>query len=93
MTVMTERASQMQVGEIASKAPETVMLEFIDSGASPGAARGRIAVKRMPDGDHATITMRLLRQCIRAVRIWICIRNRDCGSACTARDGATRSLM
>ncbi|WP_314172670.1 Uma2 family endonuclease [Streptomyces winkii] len=60
MTVMAEHTSQMQVEEfeeIASKAPETVMLEFID---------GRIGVKRMPDGDHATITMWLIRQCIQA---------------------------
>jgi Uma2 family endonuclease len=60
MTVMAERTSQMQVEEfeeIASKAPETVMLEFID---------GRLGVKSMPDGDHDTITMWLLRQCIQA---------------------------
>ncbi|SCK27280.1 Endonuclease, Uma2 family (restriction endonuclease fold) [Streptomyces sp. WMMB 714] len=60
MTVMAERTSQMQVEEfeeIASKAPETVMLEFVD---------GRIGVKSMPDGDHDTITMWLLRQCIQA---------------------------
>lgn len=57
MTV-AEHTSQMQVEEfeeIASKAPETVMLEFID---------GQIGVKSMPDGDHDTITMWLLRQCI-----------------------------
>ncbi|WP_181767512.1 Uma2 family endonuclease [Streptomyces albidus (ex Kaewkla and Franco 2022)] len=60
MTVMAERMSQMQVEEfeeIASKAPETVMLKFID---------GRIGVKSMPDEDHATITMWLIRQCIQA---------------------------
>ena len=66
MTVMDERTShaahtsQMQVEEfeqIASKAPETVMLEFID---------GRIGVKRMPDGDHDTITMWLLMQCMQS---------------------------
>lgn len=60
MTVMAEHTSQMRVEEfeeIASKAPETVMLEFLD---------GRIGVKSMPDGDHDTITMWLLRQCIHA---------------------------
>lgn len=60
MTVVVEHTSQMRVEEfeeIASKAPETVMLEFLG---------GRIGVKSMPDGDHDTITMWLLRQCIQS---------------------------
>ncbi len=39
--------------QIASAAPETVRLEFIN---------GRIEVKRVPDGDHGTIIMWLIRQ-------------------------------
>ncbi|MFI1109747.1 Uma2 family endonuclease [Streptomyces physcomitrii] len=59
MTVMAERKSQMLVEDfeqIASTAPETVTLEFIG---------GRIDEKRVPDGDHETIFMWLLRQCMR----------------------------
>ncbi|MEV7384044.1 Uma2 family endonuclease [Streptomyces lydicus] len=58
MTVMAERTSHMLVEDfeqIASAAPETVTLEFID---------GRIEEKRVPDGDHATIVMWLIRQCM-----------------------------
>ncbi|MGP3989037.1 Uma2 family endonuclease [Streptomyces sp. 3N207] len=58
MTVMAERTSHMSVEEferIASTAPETVTLEFID---------GRIGEKAVPDGDHETIVMWLLRQCM-----------------------------
>lgn len=57
---MAQHTSQMQVEEferIASNAPETVRLEFI---------HGRIGDKRMPDGNHKTTTMWLLRQCIQA---------------------------
>ncbi|WP_461036232.1 Uma2 family endonuclease [Streptomyces mayteni] len=43
--------------EIASAAPETVLLEFIN---------GRIEVKKMPDGNHSTMVMWLIRQCIQA---------------------------
>jgi Uma2 family endonuclease len=43
--------------DLASVAPETVLLEFID---------GRIEVKKMPDGDHGAIIMWLIRQCMRA---------------------------
>jgi Uma2 family endonuclease len=60
MTAMAERTSQMQVEEfeeIASKAPENVLVEFID---------GRIGVKGLLDGDRSTITMWLLRQCMQA---------------------------
>ncbi|MFF4899530.1 Uma2 family endonuclease [Streptomyces sp. NPDC001068] len=58
MTVMAERTSQMSVEEfetIASTAPETVTLEFID---------GRIGVKKVTDGDHDTIVSWLARRCM-----------------------------
>ncbi|MFS8203361.1 Uma2 family endonuclease (plasmid) [Streptomyces sp. CWNU-52B] len=60
MTVMAERTSQMSVEEfetIASAAPETVTLEFID---------GRIGVKKVTDGDHDTIVSWLTKRCIQA---------------------------
>ncbi|MFC5721999.1 Uma2 family endonuclease [Streptomyces gamaensis] len=60
MTVMAERTSHMSVEEfeqIASAAPETVTLEFVN---------GRIEEKRVADGDHETIVMWLLRQCMQA---------------------------
>lgn len=60
MTVMAERMSQMAVEDfeqIASTAPETVTLEFIN---------GRLEVKRVADGDHGTIIMWLIRQCMQA---------------------------
>ncbi|MFC7305738.1 Uma2 family endonuclease [Streptomyces monticola] len=60
MTVMAERTQQMDVEEfeeIASAAPETVTLEFIN---------GRVEGKSVPDGDHETIFMWLLRQCMQA---------------------------
>lgn len=60
MTVMAERTSHMLVEEfeeIASTAPETVTLEFIN---------GRIEEKRVADGDHETIIMWLLRQCMQS---------------------------
>jgi Uma2 family endonuclease len=60
MTVMAERASHMPVEDfeqIASAAPETVTLEFIN---------GRIEEKCVADGDHETIIMWLLRQCMQA---------------------------
>ncbi|MBL1094765.1 MULTISPECIES: Uma2 family endonuclease [Streptomyces] len=41
--------------QIASAAPETVRLEFLN---------GRIEVKRVPDGDHGTIIMWLIRRCM-----------------------------
>ncbi|MEU9406296.1 Uma2 family endonuclease [Streptomyces sp. NPDC048281] len=58
MTVMAERTSQMSVEEfetIASAAPETVTLEFIN---------GRIGVKKVADGDHDTIVTWLARRCM-----------------------------
>ncbi|WP_030809955.1 Uma2 family endonuclease [Streptomyces sp. NRRL S-337] len=58
MTVMAERMSHMSVEDfeqIASAAPETVTLEFIG---------GRIEEKCVPDGDHGTIIMWLIRQCM-----------------------------
>ncbi|MDX3070222.1 Uma2 family endonuclease [Streptomyces scabiei] len=60
MTVMAERTSQMSVEEfetIASAAPETVTLEFIN---------GRIGVKQVADGDHDTIVTWLARRCMQA---------------------------
>lgn len=59
MTARAERVSHMSVEEfeqITSASPETVTLEFIN---------GRIAEKPAADGDHNTITMWLLRQCMR----------------------------
>jgi Uma2 family endonuclease len=56
MTVMAEHTSQMSVEEfetIASAAPETVTLEFIN---------GRIGVKKVTDGDHNTIVTWLARR-------------------------------
>ncbi len=43
--------------ELASSAPETVRLEFID---------GRVEVKGVPDGDHDEIDMWLIRRCMQA---------------------------
>lgn len=60
MTAMAERTSQMSVEEfetIASAAPETVTLEFIN---------GRIGVKKVTDGDHGTIVSWLARRCMQA---------------------------
>ncbi|MEV6945614.1 Uma2 family endonuclease [Streptomyces sp. NPDC051172] len=60
MTVMAERMSQMSVVEfetIASAAPETVTLEFIN---------GRIGVKKVADGDHNAIVSWLARRCLQA---------------------------
>ncbi|GAA3669308.1 Uma2 family endonuclease [Streptomyces iranensis] len=58
MTVMTERTSHMLVEEfeeIASTAPETVTLEFIN---------GRIEEKYVPDGDHDEIVRWLQKRCM-----------------------------
>ncbi|MFE1769600.1 Uma2 family endonuclease [Streptomyces sp. NPDC059008] len=60
MTVMAEHTSHMAVEdfeELASAAPETVTLEFIN---------GRIEEKRVPDGDHGAIIMWLIRKCMQA---------------------------
>ncbi|MDT0615130.1 Uma2 family endonuclease [Streptomyces lancefieldiae] len=60
MTVMAEHTSQMSVDEfetIASTAPETVTLEYID---------GRIGVKKVTDGDHDTIVSWLAKRCMQA---------------------------
>ncbi|MFE0804048.1 Uma2 family endonuclease [Streptomyces sp. NPDC058812] len=57
---MAEHTSQILVEEfetIASAAPETVMLEFID---------GRIGVRKATDGDHGTIVSWLAKRCMRA---------------------------
>lgn len=58
MTVMAEREAQMlpeEFEEIASAAPETVTLEFLE---------GRVGVKRVPDGDHDEIIGWLQRRCM-----------------------------
>ncbi|MEU3300347.1 Uma2 family endonuclease [Streptomyces sp. NPDC006678] len=57
---MTPSADQPQMSveefeELARVAPETVTLEFIN---------GKLGVKPVPDGDHATIIMWLVRQCM-----------------------------
>ncbi|MFF9270247.1 MULTISPECIES: Uma2 family endonuclease [Streptomyces] len=60
MTVMAEHTSQMSVDEfetIASAAPETVTLEFID---------GRIGAKAVTDGDHTAILSWLTRRCMQS---------------------------
>ncbi|MFJ6074745.1 Uma2 family endonuclease [Streptomyces sp. NPDC093065] len=60
MTVMAEHTSQMSVDEfetIASAAPETVTLEFID---------GRIGTKPVTDGDHNSIVSWLAKRCMQA---------------------------
>jgi Uma2 family endonuclease len=41
--------------ELAAAAPETVRLEYVN---------GRVVVKAMPDGNHTSIFMWLLRQCM-----------------------------
>ncbi|MEU9120644.1 Uma2 family endonuclease [Streptomyces sp. NPDC048506] len=58
MTVMAERTRHMLVEEfeqIASTAPETVTLEFIN---------GRIEEKCVPDGDHGEIIRWLQERCM-----------------------------
>ncbi|MEW1720977.1 Uma2 family endonuclease [Streptomyces sp. NPDC093109] len=65
MTVMAERTSKVtprmsveefeRIAEFAAVESESVRLEFIG---------GRIGVKKMPDGDHGTIIMWLIRQCM-----------------------------
>ena len=60
MTVMTERTSYTLLEafeKLASTTPETVTLEFIN---------GRIGEKSVADGDHETIIMWLLRQCMQS---------------------------
>uniref|UniRef100_A0AAU2A4T6 Uma2 family endonuclease n=1 Tax=Streptomyces sp. NBC_00093 TaxID=2975649 RepID=A0AAU2A4T6_9ACTN len=60
MTVEARRTAQMSVEEfeaIASAAPETVTLEFLN---------GRLGVKRAADGDRSTILTWLTRHCIQA---------------------------
>lgn len=60
MTVEAERTAQMSVEEfetIASAAPETVTLEFLN---------GRLGVKRAADGDRSTILTWLTRRCMQA---------------------------
>ncbi|MDX3229732.1 Uma2 family endonuclease [Streptomyces sp. ME19-01-6] len=58
MTVMSERTSYTLVEafeKLASTAPETVTLEFIN---------GRIEEKYVPDGDHSEIIRWLQRRCM-----------------------------
>jgi Uma2 family endonuclease len=64
MTVMAERtSSQMSVdvfdriAEFAERVDDTVRLEFID---------GRIGAKKVTNGDHGSIIMWLIRQCMQA---------------------------
>ncbi|MBP5906884.1 Uma2 family endonuclease [Streptomyces sp. LBUM 1478] len=60
MRAGAERTSQMSVEEfeaIASAAPETVTLEFID---------GRLGVKRAADGSRGTVVAWLARRCMRS---------------------------
>jgi Uma2 family endonuclease len=69
---MAERTSRMQVEdfeEIASTAPETVTLEFIN---------GRIEEKRVPDGDHNEIIKWLMKLCIQQ-RPDLWLYPSDCG--------------
>lgn len=64
MTVMAERASSQlsvdmfeRIAEFAEREDDTVRFEFID---------GRIGLKKGTNGNHGTITMWLIRQCMRA---------------------------
>ena len=64
MTVMAERASSQlsvdmfeRIAAFAEREDETVRFEFID---------GRIGLKKVTNGNHGTITMWLIRQCMRA---------------------------
>ncbi|MBC2903609.1 Uma2 family endonuclease [Streptomyces cupreus] len=64
MTVMAERTSSQlsvdifeRIAEFAEREDETVRFEFID---------GRIGLKKVTNGNHNTITMWLIRQCMRA---------------------------
>ncbi|MFE6623830.1 Uma2 family endonuclease [Streptomyces sp. NPDC057740] len=64
MTVMAERASSQlsvdmfeRIAEFAEREDETVRFEFVD---------GRIGLKKVTNGNHNTITMWLIRQCMRA---------------------------
>ncbi|MEC4020064.1 Uma2 family endonuclease [Streptomyces sp. H27-D2] len=58
MTPSTAEHAQMSVEDfeqLARTAPETVTLEF---------SNGKLEVKPVPDGDHGSIIMWLLRQCM-----------------------------
>ncbi|MEV8329858.1 Uma2 family endonuclease [Streptomyces niveus] len=58
MTPSSTEDAQMSVTEfeqIAHHTPETVTLEFIN---------GKLEVKQVPDGDHGTIIVWLMRQCM-----------------------------
>ncbi len=64
MTVMAERTSSQlsvdifeRIAEVAEREHETVRFELID---------GRIGLKKVTNGNHNTITMWLIRQCMRA---------------------------
>jgi Uma2 family endonuclease len=71
MTVMAERTSHMSVEDfeqIASAAPETVTLEFID---------GRIEEKCVPDGDHEEIIRWLQKRCMQhRPDLWLYVSGR-----------------
>ncbi len=85
MTVMAEHTSQMSVDEfetIASAAPETVTLEFID---------GRIGAKAVTDGDHTAILSWLTRRCMQSRPNWTWRRAK--ASASTRTGGAGRNRM
>ncbi|MFD3617022.1 Uma2 family endonuclease [Streptomyces sp. NPDC058676] len=64
MTVMTERTSSQlsvdmfeRIAEFAEREDETVRFEFID---------GRIGLRKVTNGNHSTIVMWLIRQCMQA---------------------------
>ncbi|MFH9088471.1 Uma2 family endonuclease [Streptomyces sp. NPDC017673] len=64
MTVTAERTSSQlsvdtfeRIADFAEREDETVRFEFID---------GRIGLKKVTNGNHNAITMRLIRQCMRA---------------------------
>ncbi|MFG7945605.1 Uma2 family endonuclease [Streptomyces cacaoi] len=87
MTVTAERTSHMSVEEfqqIASTAPETVTLEFID---------GRIGEKAVPDGNHGRIIQWLTRICMQhRPELWLDshqgLRVETYRSGCARPDGS-----
>lgn len=85
MTVMAEHTSQMSVDEfetIASAAPETVTLEFID---------GRIGVKPVTDGDHNSIVSWLAKRCMQTRPDLDLYQTQGYGSTLTGRAGRDRT--
>lgn len=67
--------------QIASAAPETVTLEFVD---------GRIEEKRGADGSHGTVIMWLLRQCLQSRPDLNLVPGRGSRSGRTATDAPAR---